>query len=167
MKLAWKLTIAILVIGILLPFTFLKGKDGKPLMNFGELKMPEFSMPDLPKSSGSKSVDTVINSSPNSIYEWKDAEGNLQFSNTPPAEGVEYTVREYDPNTNVIQSIKLLAEETEASSTEPQTNQKIISSEDPVDVYSPDRVKKLIDDAKNIENILNDRLKKQQATIGQ
>ena len=167
MKLVWKLMVAVLIIGMLLPFTFLKGKDGKPLMNFGNLKMPGFSMPDLPKISGSKNVDTVNNGSPNSIYEWKDAEGNLQFSNSPPAEGIEYSVREYDPNTNVIQSIELPAEETEASGTEPQTNQKIISSGDPGDVYSPDRVKKLIDDAKNIENILNDRLKKQQATIGE
>ncbi len=166
MKFIWKLMIAVLVIGMLLPFTFLKGKDGKPLMNFGNIKMPEFSIPDLPKISGSKNVDTINSGSPNSIYEWKDAEGNLQFSNTPPAEGIEYTVREYDPNTNVIQSIELPAEETEAS-TEPQTNQKIISSEDPSDVYSPEGVKKLIDDAKNIENILNDRLKEQQATIGQ
>lgn len=150
----------------MLPFTFLKGKDGKPLMNFGNLKLPELSMPDLPKSSGSNNDVTISSGSPNSIYEWKDAEGNLQFSNSPPAEGIEYTVREYDPNTNVIQSIELPAEETEAS-TEPQTNQKIISSEDPSDVYSPEGVKKLIDDAKNIENILNDRLKKQQATIGQ
>lgn len=124
-------------------------------------------MPDLPKTPDSQNDKTVINRSPNSIYEWRDVEGNLQFSNTPPTEGIEYTVREYDPNTNVIQSIKLPAEETEASATEPQTNKKIISSEDPGNVYSPDRVKKLIGDAKNIENILNDRLKKQQATIGQ
>ena len=130
-------------------------------------KCQDFQCLTCRKFPAQKNVDTVNNGSPNSIYEWKDAEGNLQFSNSPPAEGIEYSVREYDPNTNVIQSIELPAEETEASGTEPQTNQKIISSGDPGDVYSPDRVKKLIDDAKNIENILNDRLKKQQATIGE
>ena len=167
MKLLWKLMIAVLVIGVLLPFTFLKGKDGKPLMNFGNLKVPGFSTPDHTKRSEPKNSDRANNSSPNSIYEWKDEEGNIQFSNTPPAEGIEYTVREYDPNINVIQSIELPVDKAEAPNTEPQTGQKILSSDDAGDVYSPEQIKKLIDDAKNVENILNDRLKKQQATIDQ
>lgn len=167
MKLFWKLIISLLIIGILLPFSILKGKDGKPLINFGDLKIPEFSMPALPESSSSGDADAVITGSPNLIYEWKDAEGNLEFSNSPPADGIEFTVREYDPNTNVIQSIELPSEEAEVSNTEPKTDQKILSSDSPGDVYSPEQIKKLIDDAKNVENLLNERLKNQEAITGQ
>lgn len=124
-------------------------------------------MPALPESSSSGDADAVITGSPNLIYEWKDAEGNLEFSNSPPADGIEFTVREYDPNTNVIQSIELPSEEAEVSNTEPKTDQKILSSDSPGDVYSPEQIKKLIDDAKNVENLLNERLKNQEAITGQ
>ncbi|MCP4275688.1 MAG: hypothetical protein GY779_04975, partial [Gammaproteobacteria bacterium] len=52
MKFFGKLLLAVLIIGLLLPFTILKGKDGKPLMSFTDLKLPDFSapkLPDLPK----------------------------------------------------------------------------------------------------------------------
>mgnify|MGYP003677621933 FL=1 len=53
MKLFVKLMLAILVIGLLLPFTLLKDENGKTMLNFSDLKlpgfsMPEFSMPELP-----------------------------------------------------------------------------------------------------------------------
>lgn len=163
MKLIWKLFIAAIIIAILLPFSLLKGKDGKPLMNFGDLKLPEVSLPDMP---GSKNIGTAVIGDSNSIYEWKDEEGNLQFSNMPPAEGIEYTVKEYDPNTNVIQAVEVPDKEPESASSEPHSSQET----EPVGgtgIYSPEKIKKLIDDAKNVENLLNDRLKQQEAIIGQ
>ena len=51
MKLVIKMMVAFLVIGILLPFTILKGKDGAPLIKFSDLRLPEFdvSLTDVPK----------------------------------------------------------------------------------------------------------------------
>ena len=140
MKLIWKVFIAALIIAILLPFSLLKGKDGRPLMSFGDLKMPEVSLPDMP-GSGNNGIAVI--GKPDLIYEWKDKEGNLQFSNMPPAEGIEYTVKEYDPNTNVIQAVKIPDKEPEPTSREPQSSQET----EPVDgtgTYSPEKINQLI-----------------------
>ena len=36
------------------------------------------------------------------IYRWRDADGNLEHSNSPPPAGVEYEVIEVSSDTNVI-----------------------------------------------------------------
>lgn len=168
MKLFGKLLIATLVIGLLLPFTILKGKDGKPLMSFSSLKMPEMGLPDVPSlpKSTSTGLTTGAGSDNTVIYQWKDSSGSIQFTNSLPPEGVEYTVKGYDPDTNVIQSVKL-PEETSEEEQVVQTEKKLPSEPDGLaSVYSPEKVNKLIDDAKNVEKLLNDRLKQQNAIMG-
>ncbi|NNE62894.1 MAG: DUF4124 domain-containing protein [Gammaproteobacteria bacterium] len=168
MKLFGKLLIATLVIGLLLPFTILKGKDGKPLMSFSSLKMPEMGLPDVPSlpKSASTGLTTEAGSDSTVIYQWKDSSGSIQFTNSLPPEGVEYTVKGYDPDTNVIQSVKL-PEETSEEEQVVQTEKKPPSEPDGLaSVYSPEKVNKLIDDAKNVEKLLNDRLKQQNAIMG-
>lgn len=155
MKLFVKLLIAVLVIGILLPFTILKGKDGRPLMSFDDVKVPGKTA--IPKLTPGIETNTTI-------YEWKDNDGNIQFSTSPPAAGVEYTAKEYDPNTNVIQAVKLPESDTDEAETEKENNTTPV--EEIGSTYSPDNIKKLIDDAKNVENLLNDRFEKQKAIIG-
>jgi len=59
MNLFIKLLIAILVIGLLLPFTFLKDKHGNPMLsvkdlNFPSVTLPELSMPDFLSSGRPK-----------------------------------------------------------------------------------------------------------------
>ena len=102
------------------------------------------------------------------IYQWKDSSGSIQFTNIPPPEGVEYSVKGYNPNANVIQSVKL--PEAEAGAALEQENKQVEEQpslpENLTSVYSPEKVNKLIDDAKNVENLLNDRLKQQNAIIG-
>ena len=168
MKLFGKLLIATLVIGLLLPFTILKGKDGKPLMNFSSFKLPEMGIPDLPSLPESTSTGLVTGSDGDNtvIYQWKDSSGSIQFTNIPPPEGVEYTVKGYDPNTNVIQSVKI-SEDTSEDEPEVQKENKQVSEPDGLaSVYSPEKVKKLIDDANNVEKLLNDRIKQQNAIMG-
>lgn len=164
MKLFGKLLIAVLIIGMLLPFTILKGPDGKTLMSFSDLKLPRFSMPDLPDLGG-KSDSAQVNDK-NVIYKWIDAEGQLQFSSSPPPEGTEYTAKGYDPDTNLIQAVDIPTEEAKAKD-EGRNSEKGASSLDDIgDVYSPEKIEKLFKDAQNIEKLLNDRLKNQNAQIG-
>ncbi len=168
MKLFGKLLIAALVIGILLPFTILKGKDGRTLMHISDLKVPGLELPDLPKISSlptTSSGKEVANSSAGTvIYQWKDSGGNIQFTSNPPSAGVEYTVKGYDPNTNVIQSVKL--PEVGTRSAEQGRNEETTKNNGISKVYSPKSIEKLFDDANNVEKLLNDRLKKQTAAIG-
>ena len=167
MKLFGKLFIAVLIIGILLPFTILKGSDGKPLMSVSDLKLPKLSTPDLPKlpDLGGKNDSASVNDN-NVIYKWTDAEGRVQFSSSPPPEGIEFTAKGYDPNTNLIQAVKIPTEEVELKSEETGSGKDVTSLDDISDVYSPEKIEKLFNDAKNIEKLLNDRLKNQSAQIG-
>jgi hypothetical protein len=168
MKLFVKLIFAALFIAVLLPFTLLKGPDGKPLMSVGDLKIPDIGLPEvakeakLPNLSGSSSVNQDI------VYQWRDAEGSLHFSSQPPPEGTEYTVKGYDPRTNLIQSVKI-EEEPEVSVTDSEQNDRVQvkGASDIGNPYSPEKVEKLFNDAKNVEKLLNDRMKQQEAMIGQ
>ena len=150
--------ITILVLGILLPFTLLKGKDGSPLLSFSDMKLPEsdISLPDAVPGSADVSL----------IYQWTDGEDNIQFSNTPPPQGVEYTVKGYDPNLNVIQAVELPGDIPEEE-LETDSNEKITSAGDIGNPYSPEKIEKLIDDANNIEKLLNQRVKNQEALLDQ
>ena len=156
MKLFAKLMIAALFIALALPFTVMKDKHGNPLMSLKDLKMPDFSMPDMPDlpDAGSGRKDY--------FYRWYDADGNVQFTTEPPPEGVEYTVKGYDPDTNLIQAVTAPAEE---SPQEPAA-EKARPGLDPGALdnpYSPENVKKLIDDAKNVQKILNQRYQDQES----
>jgi hypothetical protein len=169
MKLFVKLLIASLVIAVLLPFTLLKGKDGRPLMSLDAIKAPELSLPDmpdlpdadlgkvLPKDGGRQDI----------VYKWKDAKGEWHFSSTPPPQGTEYSVKGYDPNTNLIQSVKPKAEEI-APNKEPEPNPQV-SVKAPGKIgnpYSPEKIENLFNDAKNVQNLLDERLKQQEALMG-
>jgi len=162
MKLLVKLLISVLVIGILLPFTILKGTDGKPLLSLTDLQSPD--MPKLPET-----IDSLGGESQDGkevIYKWTDGEGNLQFSNSPPPEGIEYTVKDYDPNLNVIEAVRAEPDEPVTIS-ESQPKKEVTSLEQVGNPYSPEKIEKLFEDAKNIEKLLSQRLNNQEAIIGQ
>ena len=164
MKLFTKLMIAVLVIAVALPFTVLKDDSGKPLLSIPDLSVPDFSMPDFGKVE-QLAPDIDIGSGKDLIYEWYDAEGNRNFSSEPPPEGIEFTVRGYDPDANVIQAIKL-PEET-VDDREGNAAKPIKQPDDSANPYSPEAVEKLFEDAKNIEKLLNERLKQQEQVFNQ
>jgi len=172
MNLFIKLLIAILVISLLLPFTFLKGKHGNPMLsvrdlNFPSLTLPELSMPDF-LSSGMPKLPGGVKGSDGKdmIYQWTDADGNVQFSNSQPPEGVVYTLKGYDPKLNVIQAVETQAAGSDEVSGS-ESKKKITSAKDIGSPYSVERIEKLFEDANNIEKLLNQRLNNQAAEIGQ
>ncbi len=166
MKLFAKLMLAVLVLAMALPFTVLKDDSGKPLLSFGNLKMPDFSMPDFGKVD-QLTPDLDVGGGKDLIYEWYDAAGNRNFSSEPPPEGVEYTVRGYDPDANVIQAVKLPEESGDEDKDREASAKPIKKPGDGVNPYSPEAVEKLFEDAKNIEKLLDERLKQQEQAINQ
>ena len=157
-----KLLIVAIVIAVMLPFTFLKGKDGRPLMSLDQLKGPDLAMPKLP-SGITTPLTTPGSGGKDVVYKWKDAAGVTQFSSTPPPAGTEYTSKGYDPDLNLIQSVKVKREEPEKE-VSPLTKKKPADMGNP---YSPEKIEKLFDDANNIEKLLNNRMKQQEAALGQ
>jgi hypothetical protein len=165
MKLVWKLMLAVLVISMLLPFTLLKDDTGSTMLDFSNLRWPDWrkavenlSYAVMSPDAGTESADT--------IYQWVDAEGNRQFSNTPPPEGIEFSVKNYDSNLNVIQSVNTKTGEAEVTE-EGTLKKEITSTEDAGSPYSADGIKKLFENAHDVEKLLNQRLQKQEAALGQ
>lgn len=164
MKLFNKLLITGLVLAILLPFTFLKGKDGRPLMSFSDLKMPNLAMPELPDEIKMPDMPSSLKGK-DVVYKWRNKRGELQFTSSPPPTDMEYTVKGYDPDTNLIQSVQIEVEEPEqeAKAEEPQVK-NIFDAGSP---YSPERINKLFDDAENIQKLIDDRMKNFDESVGQ
>jgi len=168
MKLFAKLMLAALVLAMLLPFTLLKRDDGRTWMSFGDFRLPEFPTLSLPKAPKVDRITDSVNLGAGEvvIYEWKDSEGAIQFSNQPPPEGVEYQVRQFDPNANVIQSVKPPSVTTETASVEADGAATGVP-EEPLSTYTPEGVKKLMDNARNVEKLLNQRFQQQESAINQ
>jgi len=163
MKLSVKLLIAALVLAVLLPFTVLKGKDGRPLLSFSDIKAPDLKMPEIPGTDQLPSMHSNEKKKTDIIYQWRDEKGELHFTNTPPPAGIEYTAKGYDPNANLIQSIEVKHQEPEApvvADTQIEVPAKIGNP------YSPEKVEKLFNDAQKVQKLLDERMKQQEAILG-
>jgi len=169
MKLFVKLMLALLVLALLLPFTLLKDNSGKTLMSFSDISLPEFEIPDFSGVSSSESLVPSLGVSPGMdvFYQWYDAEGNVQFTSEPPAEGIDYTVREFDPNANVIQSVKLPAEERAPAGlpVPPEKSSEPAAQQELPNPYDKESIKKLFEDAKNVEQLLQQRMNNQESAL--
>jgi hypothetical protein len=172
MKLFVKLMLALVVLALLLPFTFLKDERGNTLMSLSDYSMPDFSMPDLkmpdfPGVPSGKSLVPSINGSAGMdvFYKWHDAEGNVHFTTEPPADGVDYMTKEFDPDANVIQAVEVPDPETttEKSATAPQ--REVSSEVEQPNVYDVERIKKLFEDTENIEKLFQQRKDNQNSAL--
>lgn len=173
MKLFAKLLIAIAVIAILLPFTILKDETGNTLLSFPDIALPDLSMPDIslpgmPDLSDSMNTGSSAESMDGKdiFYKWYDDKGDLHFTSEPPAPGVEYIVKGYDPDANVIQAVKIppKAVEKDAKVATPTNAKKSGNTTSP---YSSDSIQKLFEDARNIEKLLDQRAQKQDYATSQ
>ena len=157
--------LAFIVIGLSAYLGYVKtGKWPWDMMRF---KAPDIAMPSLPKLGGdSKSGET------NLIYKWKDSEGGWHYSSELPEDGAVFEQIDVDPNANVMDAVKVSVEEPEPESDSTKKKQKSKKAgkesdeEDPA-LYSPEGVKKLMDDAKNVQELLNDRAQSQKDLLNQ
>ena len=162
--------LVVLVIAFLLPFTLLKDDHGRTLMSFSDFnlpdfKMPDFKMPDMPGSDSLLPTDGA-GSREDVFYRWNDAKGNVHFTTEPPPDGIEYAVKGYNPDTNLIQAVEIPVEEPPPPAVEPVSEDK--SSAQGLDnPYNKDKIQKLLDDSKNIEKLLNQRFEDQNSAVNQ
>jgi hypothetical protein len=171
MKLFMKLALAALVIAALLPFTLLKDEQGRTLMSFSSFSLPDFNMPDMPGMQSSKLLVPSVDGhgGQDIVYRWNDSQGNIQFTTEPPADGIRYIVKGYDPNANVIQAVKSPEIEKPA---QPVASDAAGSSEQNSppgleSAYDNDNILRLFDDRKNIQKLLNQRTDYQNSAINQ
>lgn len=143
----------VLVIAAVIPFT-VPVKDGKPLLQFkmptlGTPKLPDVSLPSL---GGEEKRNPEVE-----VYRWKDANGVWQYSNTPP-QGVKYETQTVQADANLIQG---LAAQPSAS-TPVQTPQ---GDAQPSLIATPGQALKTLDDAKNMDKMIQDHYSAQEKAI--
>jgi len=169
MKLFAKILLAALVLALLLPFTILKDDQGKTLMSFSNFSLPDMPSFDMPSLGGSSKLTSSSSGlgGQDIFYKWYDVEGNVQFTTEPPADGIKYTVKGYDPNANVIQAVETPAAETATGTDEPATTVETANAVPEINPYDAESVKKLFEDTSNIEKLLNQRFENQNSNLNQ
>ena len=103
-------------------------------------------------------VDNATDKNATQVYKWQDAAGEWHFSNKPPPAGIKGSVETYRNDVNITQAIQPPIEiapesEKKAATDIPDTASPLLP------ITDPDRVKQLIDDARNVQNLVNDRQK--------
>lgn len=163
MKLFIKLMILVLLLGLAGPF-FLTKPDGNPWMSLDDLLPEEGSVDGLwakltnnlsqfKNMVGRELGDEQMGKT--QVYKWRAADGSWRFSDKPPstegAAGVETVY--LDPNTNMIKGLP------NTTVTEPSAeNTEVGSSVVPLPMtVSPMQAQKMMDDARNIQALMDER----------
>jgi len=114
------------------------GKSPLSDFSFSAPDIPSFSAPSLPQGR-------------ETAYKWTDENGVTHYSSEPP-QNQQAKAIEVDPNTNLVQGMKIEPKAEKAPEASAQNN--IVA---PGPVYNPQTVKKLIDDAQAVQGTLNKR----------
>ncbi len=103
---------------------------------------------------------SISSSGKQTFYKWKDEFGQWHFGEKAP-DGVKSISINYNPDENVISSVKIKAKETI------KKGFSMPSSDAPsgADAYNPAQIQKTLQDAKNIQNLINQRYKEQQEAL--
>jgi hypothetical protein len=90
------------------------------------------------------------------VYKWQDASGEWHFSNQPPPEGVASSVKIYRTDANITQAVETPPE----PASEPAATADIPQGAAPLlPITDPERVQQLVEDAKNVQKLMDQRVK--------
>jgi len=107
---------------------------------------------------GVTGIGSAVTDQAVTVYEWVDEKGRKHFSSAAPT-GQNVKTLYLRPDTNLIQAVK---PPVEALTPRPKVTSIGGKMQSP---YSPGGAKKLIDDAKNVQEMLNQRFEQQQKLI--
>jgi hypothetical protein len=128
---------------------------------------------DLKKDAGETLDSVQETAAPGSakqiIYKWTDTDGVLQYTSEPPPEGMSAEIVKVDPNANLMQAVKAPEPEPEPVSvaSAPAAPGKTPAGPDIPFPYTPEQIKKTMDDARNVQQMMNDKAEKQQQIMDQ
>jgi len=170
MKLFLKFIIFIVVLACAAPF-ILKRTDGRPWMSFSDLKTPDLSVPDISpitdqvrKLHNTDSDDVTRHQT--TVFKWQDKNGIWHFSDeaSTTAESEEIIINH---NTNMVhidtQGTTVEAPQTKSDESLVNNNTQAL---DP-DSNPYEQLPGLIDKAKNVEQLLNQRQQQQEKILKQ
>lgn len=90
------------------------------------------------------------------VYKWQDQAGEWHFSNEPPPAGISSSVKIYRSDVNITpapSAVVTTPEEPPQAAAIPDTASPLLP------ITDPERVKQLIEDAKNVQNLVDSRKK--------
>jgi len=105
------------------------------------------------KAKVPKNLTGVVTDQKVQVYKWRDEHGVMQFSNTPPPSVSNAERVVLDPNNNLMKAVKVPEKE--------EKSKEVVETEMP-NPYSVKGMKKVMDDARSIEDMLQQRHEKQQ-----
>jgi len=141
----------LVTLGILIAMPLIYMGKFNPVSYFDSLFSGGMSEISALKSKAPKNLTSVVSDEKVQVYKWRDKNGIMQFSNTPPPTESQAKQVVLDPNSNLMQAVKIPVEE------EPEEAAK---TERP-NPYSVGGMKKAVDAAKTVEDMMNKRHEKQ------
>jgi hypothetical protein len=99
-----------------------------------------------------ENLRSVVTDEKVQVYKWRDEYGVMQFSNTPPATDINARQVVLDPNSNLVRAVSVPEKE----------KAKQVDQTGPPNPYSVKGMKKVIDDAGAVEQVLQQRHEAQQ-----
>ena len=114
--------------------------------------MPDFKKLDVKAPAA---LANIVPEEKVQVYKWRDEHGVMQFSNTPPVDGGISERVELNPNRNVVAAVRVPVKEEK---------EEVVAAAavKPPSPYSIKGMKKVVDDAKGIEEMLQKRNEDQQ-----
>jgi hypothetical protein len=103
-------------------------------------------------------IRTVTTDKTVQMYKWRDASGVMQFSSTPPPDG-NAQIMQLTPNLSTMQAVKPRPEEEIASAP--------AASPMPASPYTPGGMKKLMDQAGAVKQLMEQQQAQQQKSLEQ
>jgi len=139
-----------------------------PYYMLGGGGLPDFLQQMLPGQKPEQvampeNITNVVTDEEVTVYKWMDEQGHVNFSSVPPV-GLEAEVRQLKPDVNVLPAMKL-PEKEEEDEEQGQGSRVTKVGEGLYSPYSKEGVEKLVDDAKNVGDMLNQRFESQKEAL--
>ncbi len=135
-----------------------------PDISFEKPSLPKIDMSKLTGSVSEKfdSIKKEKSTEDTYLYKWRDAKGVIHYTSEKPSKNIANIESiKINNDTNVVPSVSSNEEE----SVQQQSVASELPTEIPPNLYSPEGVKQLIDQAKNVQNQMNEQFQEQENII--
>lgn len=122
----------------------------------GGQKMLDFMESAPPKLKGVEGISNAVSDEDVTVYQWVDEKGIKHFSSTPPS-GHSADELKLSPKANVIQAVQVEEEK------ETQKGAQVTTI--PSSPYSPGGAREMIDQTKDLKNMMDQRAIEQQKML--
>ncbi len=139
----------------------------KPELDINEPILPDIDISKITDSisdkfeSVKKEVQAQSEVKESYLYKWRDEKGVIHYTSEKPAENIRSLESiKLSNDTNVVPAVPV-----PQTSSAINNQQQALSTEAPTNVYSPEGIKHLFDQAKSIQNLMNEQFTQQENII--